>query len=188
MTDFQPRKSLASAEIAATATTAIFGTRYVEAPAPSFMNNVPNRLLADKELRTLKFALEKSKAEVIRRNTAREATVEEFPISNGIAEVSMGLKPGAMRELRRHACIRPQGEASLGVAPLQDKEIEPRQPVVAIAPRHHCTSEGDIALAQSGWRTHALSNRANLRKLHPATAPVTSARGMLGSSRMVAYA
>jgi hypothetical protein len=41
MTDFQPRKSLASAEITATATTAIFGTRHVEAPAPSFMNSWP---------------------------------------------------------------------------------------------------------------------------------------------------
>jgi oxalate decarboxylase len=40
---------------------------------------------------------------VIGKSTAREATVEQLPISKGIAGVSMGLEPGAMRELHWHA-------------------------------------------------------------------------------------
>src|SRR5437879_8200923 len=75
----------------------------VEAGDPSFMNNVPDPLLSGKGLPTFKFALEKSKAKVIGKSTAREATVEEFPISKGIAGVSMKLEPGAMRELHWHA-------------------------------------------------------------------------------------
>ena len=34
-----------------------------------------------------------------------------------------------------------------------------------IASQHPGYSEGDIVLAQTGWRTHALSDRADLRKL-----------------------
>src|SRR5580704_19438010 len=37
-----------------------------------------------------------------------------------------------------------------------------------IASQHPGYSEGDIVLAQTGWRTHALSDRADLRKLDPA--------------------
>ncbi|MGB0070299.1 MAG: cupin domain-containing protein, partial [Isosphaeraceae bacterium] len=50
-----------------------------------------------------KFELEKSEAKVIGKSTAREATVEQLPISKGIAGVSMKLEPGAMRELHWHA-------------------------------------------------------------------------------------
>jgi oxalate decarboxylase len=67
------------------------------------MNNVPDPLLAGKELPTFKFALEKSKAKVIGGSTAKEATVEQLPISKGIAGVSMRLEPGGMRELHWHA-------------------------------------------------------------------------------------
>ena len=49
------------------------------------MNNVPDSLLAGKELPTFKFALEKSKGRVIGKSTAKEATVEQLPISKGIA-------------------------------------------------------------------------------------------------------
>src|SRR5712672_2598488 len=92
-----------TAAFAAGVTAALAGTRRVEAGDPSFMNNVPDPLLSGKELPAFKFALEKSKAKVIGKSTAREATVEEFPISKGIAGVSMGLEPGAMRELHWHA-------------------------------------------------------------------------------------
>src|SRR5277367_3308980 len=68
-----------------------------------FKNNVPDRLLSGKELPTFKFALEKSKGRVSGKNTAKEASVEQLPISTGIAGVSMGLEPGAMRELHWHA-------------------------------------------------------------------------------------
>jgi oxalate decarboxylase len=67
------------------------------------MNNVPDPLLADKELPTFKFALEKSKGKVVGQSYGKEATVEQLPISKGIAGVSMKLEPGAMRELHWHA-------------------------------------------------------------------------------------
>src|SRR5713101_3787540 len=104
MSDFQRREFLTAASaFAAAATGLLVGTSQVEAGDPSFMNNVPDPLLSGKELPTFKFALEKSKAKVIGKSTAREATVAEFPISKGIAGVSMGLEPGAMRELHWHA-------------------------------------------------------------------------------------
>jgi len=49
-----------------------------------------------------------------------------------------------------------------------------------IASQHPGYSESDIVLAQTGWRTHALSDRADLRKLDPAVAPVTTGLGVLG--------
>ena len=67
------------------------------------MNNVPDPLLAGKELPTFKFALEKSAGKVIGGSFGKEATVEQLPISKGIAGVSMQLEPGAMRELHWHA-------------------------------------------------------------------------------------
>ena len=48
-------------------------------------------------------------------------------------------------------------------------------------------SVGDIVLAQTGWRTHALSDSAGLRKLDSATAPVTTALGVLGMPGFTAY-
>ena len=66
-------------------------------------NNVPDPLLAGKELPTFKFELEKSVGKVIGGSVGREATVEQLPISKGIAGVSMILEPGVMRELHWHA-------------------------------------------------------------------------------------
>jgi oxalate decarboxylase len=70
---------------------------------PSFMNNVPDELLSGKELPTFKFELEKSHGKVIGGSFGKEATVEQLPISKGIAGVSMKIEPGAMRELHWHA-------------------------------------------------------------------------------------
>jgi oxalate decarboxylase len=67
------------------------------------MNNVPDPLMAGPDLPTFKFCLEKSQAKVVGKNTAREATVEQLPISKGLAGVSMQLASGAMRELHWHA-------------------------------------------------------------------------------------
>jgi len=72
-------------------------------PDLSFMNNVPDPLLAGTELPTFKFALEKSAGKVIGDSYGKEATVAQLPISKGIAGVSMRLEPGAMRELHWHA-------------------------------------------------------------------------------------
>src|SRR3954468_18109433 len=104
MSDFQRREFLTGATaFAAGVTAALASTRRAEAGDPSFMNNVPDPLVSGKELPTFKFALEKSKAKVIGKSSAREATVEQLPISKGIAGVSMQLEPGAMRELHWHA-------------------------------------------------------------------------------------
>src|SRR6266404_1028278 len=56
-----------------------------------------------------------------------------------------------------------------------------------IASQHPGYSEGDIVLARTGWRTHALSDRADLRKLDPAVAPVTTGLGVLGMPGFTAY-
>jgi len=56
-----------------------------------------------------------------------------------------------------------------------------------IASKHPNYSEGTIVLAHTGWRTHALSDRADLRKLDPAVAPVTTGLGVLGMPGFTAY-
>src|SRR5262245_60179143 len=79
------------------------GIKEAEAGDPSFQNNVPDPLLSADVLPTFKFELEKSKGKVIGQSYGKEATVEQLPISKGIAGVSMRLEPGAMRELHWHA-------------------------------------------------------------------------------------
>src|SRR4051812_21013665 len=104
MSDLQRRDFLkGSAAFAAGVTAALTATRPVRAGDPSFMNNEPDPQLAQKDLPSFKFTLEKSKPKVIGKNSAREATVEEFPVSRGIAGVSMELAPGGMREMHWHA-------------------------------------------------------------------------------------
>jgi NADPH-dependent curcumin reductase CurA len=57
-----------------------------------------------------------------------------------------------------------------------------------IASLHPAYSEGDIVLAQTGWRTQALSDGLGLRKLDPSFAPVTTGLGVLGMPGFAAYA
>ena len=47
---------------------------------------------------------------------------------------------------------------------------------------------GDIVLAPTGWRTHAVSAGTALRKLDPAVAPITTGLGVLGMPGFTAYA
>lgn len=68
-----------------------------------FRNNVPDPLLAGKELPVFKFELEKSVGRVDGGSCGKEATVEQLPISKAIAGVSMRLEPGVARELHWHA-------------------------------------------------------------------------------------
>jgi len=107
MSNFQRREFLTGAAAIATATAVtMVGTRRAEAGDPSFMNNVPDPLLSGKELPTFKFELERSEGKgvrVIGGSYGKEVTVEQLPISKGIAGVSMKLEPGAMRELHWHA-------------------------------------------------------------------------------------
>jgi NADPH-dependent curcumin reductase CurA len=65
--------------------------------------------------------------------------------------------------------------------------MEGESVATVIASHHPGYSEGDIVLAQTGWRTHALSDRADLRKLDPAVAPVTTGLGVLGMPGFTAY-
>src|SRR5213595_1165756 len=69
----------------------------------TFQNNTPDPLLAGDELPGFKFELEKSKGKVMGNSFGKEATVDQLPISKGIAGVSMQLEPGVMRELHWHA-------------------------------------------------------------------------------------
>jgi oxalate decarboxylase len=69
----------------------------------SFQNNVLDPWLAGKELPSFRFALEKSKGKVLESSLGKEVTVEQLPISKGIAAVSMELEPGVMREIQWHA-------------------------------------------------------------------------------------
>lgn len=104
MSDFQRRDFLtAAAALAAATSAALVGTKQAQAGDPSFMNNVPDSVLAEDELPTFKFALEKSKGKVIGGSYGKEATVKQLPVSKGLAGVSMKLEPGAMRELHWHA-------------------------------------------------------------------------------------
>jgi len=104
MSDLERRDFLAGAAALATAATAaLLATKKAEAGDPSFMNNVPDKLLSGDELPTFKFALEKSTGKVIGNSYGKEATVLQLPISKGIAGVSMKIEPGAMRELHWHA-------------------------------------------------------------------------------------
>lgn len=69
----------------------------------SFMNNVPDPLLAEKSLPEFTFALEDSPGRTLGGSYGKEATVKQLPVSKGIAGVSMRLEPGVMREMHWHA-------------------------------------------------------------------------------------
>lgn len=99
MSEPQRREFLAGAASLA----ALAAVRPAYSGDPSFQNNVPDPLLAGKELPTFKFELEKSTGKVIGNSSGKEATVTQLPISKGLAGVSMRLEPGAMRELHWHA-------------------------------------------------------------------------------------
>ncbi len=69
----------------------------------SFQNNIPDPVTSGAELPTFKFELEKTEGRVMGGSYGKEATVEQLPISKGIAGVSMRMDPGVMRELHWHA-------------------------------------------------------------------------------------
>ncbi|HLI62143.1 MAG TPA: cupin domain-containing protein [Terriglobales bacterium] len=70
---------------------------------PSFQNNLPDPVTSGNDLPPFKFELEKSAGRVMGGSYGKEATVEQLPISKGIAGVSMRMEPGVMRELHWHA-------------------------------------------------------------------------------------
>jgi len=64
---------------------------------------VKNETKKVEEIENFKYDLEKQTHWVGPGGSAKEATVEEFPVSQSIAGVSMRLDPGAIRELHWHA-------------------------------------------------------------------------------------
>ena len=56
-----------------------------------------------------------------------------------------------------------------------------------IASEHPAYAIGDIVLSSAGWRTHAASDGAGLRKLDPALAPLSTNLGVLGTPGFAAY-
>lgn len=54
--------------------------------------------------------------------------------------------------------------------------------------RHKDFAAGDMVLSHSGWQTYAVTDAAGLRKLDPASAPLTTALGVLGMPGFTAYA
>src|SRR5882724_3751529 len=72
--------------------------------------------------------------------------------------------------------------------PLQLGEVMTGETVAQVLTSHHpAYAAGDLVLAPTGWRTHALSDGAGLRKLDPAVAPVTTGLGVLGMPGFTAY-
>ena len=64
--------------------------------------------------------------------------------------------------------------------PIPLGDVMPGESVATVVASHHPGySAGDIVLAHTGWRTHALSDRADHRKLDSAVAPVTAPWGCL---------
>jgi oxalate decarboxylase len=66
-------------------------------------NAVPQGGKKHEPLLPFKYDIEKSEGWVGEAGSAKEANVDEFPISQSIAGVSMRLKPGGLRELHWHA-------------------------------------------------------------------------------------
>jgi oxalate decarboxylase len=101
------RNGMTRREMIGTASLAALGTTMVAAPKVSAgqqqnyqVGKAPGKHEA---LDDFKFDLEAAKGWVGEAGSAKEATVEEFPVSKSIAGVSMRLKPGGIRELHWHA-------------------------------------------------------------------------------------
>jgi hypothetical protein len=72
--------------------------------------------------------------------------------------------------------------------PRQVGEVMTGETVARVLTSNHSAyAKGDIVLAPTGWRTHALSDGTRLRKLDPAVAPVTTGLGVLGMPGFTAY-
>src|SRR5215218_10925914 len=141
----------------------------------SFQNNVPDPILAGRELPTFKFALETSRGKVIGGSSGKEATVEQLPISKGIAGVSMRLEPGAMRELHWHPNADEwqyvvEGEVSVTLLGSHGRyRIERLQ-------------KGDVGYIQQGYG-HSIENVGSGTALVPASTRPSTCRNDCGKSK-----
>jgi NADPH-dependent curcumin reductase CurA len=79
-------------------------------------------------------------------------------------------------------------DAKSYAAPVALGDVMTAEGVAEIVESHHPDyAPGDIVLARTGWRSHAVSNGAGLRKLDPALAPITTALGVLGMPGFTAW-
>jgi NADPH-dependent curcumin reductase len=94
----------------------------------------------------------------------------------------------------RYLSLDPYMRGRMSAAKSYAKPIDVGAPMVGgtvgeiVTSRHPKFAEGDIVLGHGGWQDYAVSNGAGLRKLDPATAPVSTALGVLGMPGMTAYA
>src|SRR4030095_6847219 len=71
---------------------------------------------------------------------------------------------------------------------LEVGEVMPGEAVAhVLASDHSAYVKGDVVLARTGWRAHALSDGTGLRQLDPAAAPGTTGLGVLGMPGFTAY-
>jgi NADPH-dependent curcumin reductase CurA len=84
---------------------------------------------------------------------------------------------GRMSEAKSYAAPVPLGGVMVGGTVAEVLES-----------RHRDFSPGDLVLSHSGWQTHDVADGRHLRRLDPATAPVSTALGVLGMPGFTAYA
>lgn len=78
--------------------------------------------------------------------------------------------------------------------PFYAERLRPGDPMVGetvaqvVASRHREYQEGDWVLVRNGWQEFALSDGSVARKLDPATAPLSTALGVLGMPGLTGYA
>ena len=75
------------------------------------------------------------------------------------------------------------------VEPAKIGEVMPGESIgTIIASNHADFSQGNVVLAHTGWRTHAISRGEGVRRIDPGALPVTTRLGVLGMPGFTAYA
>ncbi|NHB95733.1 cupin domain-containing protein [Photorhabdus stackebrandtii] len=98
------RRDILKASAVSAAAASVMGSMIKSAVADDQRNLVsPDNKLPGNAKSLYKYKFTNSKKRVLEYGWAREATVEQFPISKGIAGVDMKLEPGGVRELHWHA-------------------------------------------------------------------------------------
>ncbi|MGD0155694.1 MAG: NADP-dependent oxidoreductase [Terracidiphilus sp.] len=68
-------------------------------------------------------------------------------------------------------------------------EVMPGETISTIMASNHADySKGEVVLAHTGWRTHAVSRGEGVRRIAPGALPVTTQLGVLGMPGFTAYA
>jgi len=97
------REMMGAASLATVGATMLSGSAAQAQNAPQQTYQVGKDPGKHEPLQDFKFDIEATTGWVGEAGSAKEATVEEFPVSKSIAGVSMRLKPGGIRELHWHA-------------------------------------------------------------------------------------